>query len=66
MGTCNHNIHRGSEVMFDRSTLTPEQMTTLNRAYISLRLNGKAVWVQRYKALTALPQELKDELEAEA
>lgn len=51
--------------MFDRTTLTTEQMTTLNRAYVLLRVHGVRVWKQRYKALTALPQELKDELEAE-
>jgi hypothetical protein len=51
--------------MFDRTQLTTEQMTTLNRAYVLLRVHGKKVWQQRYKALTVLPQELKDEIEAE-
>lgn len=51
--------------MFDRSTLTTEQMSTLNRAYVLLRIHGKKVWVQRYKALTDLPQQLKDEVEEE-
>ena len=50
---------------FDRTTLTTKQMFVLNRAYVLLAIHGVDVWAQRYKALTDLPQELKDELEAE-
>lgn len=50
---------------FNRGQLTPEQMHTLNSAYIQIRVQGGEVWKRRYKALTRLPTELLDELERE-
>lgn len=51
--------------MFDRMTLTPKQMKTLNRAYVQIRTCGIYVWATRYKAITDLPEELLNELEEE-
>jgi hypothetical protein len=51
--------------MFDRTKLTTEQMTILNRTYVLIRVHGINIWSQRFKVLTGLPQELKDEIDAE-
>lgn len=51
--------------MFDRSTLSKEGMFVLNRAYIQIATCGIYTWKTRYRALTPLPTELLDELEAE-